>query len=78
MVRVLLGSSLMELLIFLGLSLMIQELSELSELCKALVLIQGFDFCTIIILELHNESPIIRLIRDNLWSFYRERGELGS
>ena len=77
MVRVLLGSSLMQLLIFLGLSLIMQELSQLSELCTALVLIQRFDFCPILILELHDEGPIIRLIRDNLWGFYWERGELG-
>jgi hypothetical protein len=78
MVRVLLGSSLMQLLIFLCLSLIMQELSELSELSSALSLIQGFDFCPILILELHDEGPIIRLMRDNLWGFNRERGELGS
>jgi hypothetical protein len=61
----------MQLLIFLGLSLIIQELSELSELCTALVLIQGFDFCPILILELHDEGPIIRWMRDYLWGFYR-------
>jgi hypothetical protein len=71
MVRVLLGSSLMQLLIFLGLSLIIQELSELCELCMALVLIQGFDFCPILILELHDEGPIIRWMRDYFWGFYR-------
>ena len=76
MVRVLLGSSLMHLLIFLRLSLIMQELFQLSELCTALVLIQGFDFCTILILQLHDEGPIIRWMRDNLWGFYRERGEL--
>ena len=77
MVRVLLGSSLMKLLIFLCLSLIMQELSELSQLCTALVLIQGFDFCPILILQLHDEGPIIRLMRNNLWGFCRKRGELG-
>jgi len=72
MVRVLLGSSLMYFLIFLGLSLIMQEFSQLRQLCTALVLIQGFDFCPILILELHDEGPIIRLMLDNLWGFYRE------
>ena len=62
MIRVLLGSPLIQLLIFLDLSLILQELSELSQLCTALLLIQGFDFSSVLILEFHDESPIILLM----------------
>jgi hypothetical protein len=77
MVRVLLGSSLMHLSIFLGLRLNVSELFKLSQLSTAPVLIKCFDFFPILILELHDKGPIIRWLRNDIGVFYGDLGEFG-